>query len=189
MSAAFLHPDQSTTHPMASLKVSHALGWNLADWSDFEITFRISGRIIVKKNNLAIITLGKGPFAPRRIAPNNDYKKWEERAAAELAEQWASIFPFATPYPIQDQTRFNLRVVTYFEDKRGIPDLCATYEGPQDVLEDHKPTCDRDKCAKHGGVIANDKFVCGHVGSDRLLDPDDPRVELTLTPHRPTPNP
>lgn len=186
-SPEFLHAQQrgrvDTVSTLDGLVHRHALGWHREDWSDFELRFRISGRIIVKKNNTQVIWLG-----PRAsIGYTAEYKAWEKRAAAEIAEQWKSIFPFATPYPLQDRTRLNLRVVTYFEDKRGIPDLCATYEGVQDVLEAHKPRCDLKKCHRHAGVIANDKFVCSHIGSDRLLDPDDPHTELTLTPHRRTP--
>lgn len=176
--ADFLHAHQRRGRP--GIRHVHSLGWHLDDWSDFEITFRISGRIIVKKRSHIVIRMG-----PRwSIGYSSEYKKWQNRAAAEIAEQWQSIFPHGAAYPLQSETRFNLRVVTYFEDKRSVPDLCASYEGPQDVLEAHKGTC-REDCAKHGGVYVNDKFVCGHVGSDRLLDPDDPRVELTLTPHRP----
>lgn len=40
---------------------------------------------------------------------------------------------------------------------------------------------------KHAGVIANDRAICGHVGSDRRIDANYPRTELTLTPHREVP--
>lgn len=156
----------------------HALGFHAEDWSDFELHFRISGRIIVKKRSHIIVRMG-----PRvSIGYSSEYKRWEKAAAAELAAQWAAAGITA---PIPAEVKLNLTVITWFENRSGIPDLSATLEGPADVLEAHKPTC-REDCKRHSGVISNDKWIFGHVGSDRLLDPDDPHTELILRPHRPT---
>lgn len=163
----------------------HALGWHLDDWSDFNLTFRISGRMIVKKRSLKVIRMGER----YSVGHSTEFRHWEKRAAAEIAAQWQSIFPHGAAYPLQSETRFNLQVVTWFENRVGIPDLCATFDTVQDVLEAHKSTCKAD-CKKHGGVIVNDKLICSyHPDCDRLLDPEDPHTDIVLRPHRPTANP
>lgn len=156
-------------------RIEHELGWHNEDFSDFELRFVVPGRLMVKKNHQKIIKLGK--FS--RIAPGTNYEHWQRDAVASLAQQWSRV----SRVPVPDGIALNLCVVTYLADRRGWPDLCATYEGPQDVLEVHKRTC-KTNCRKHAGVIANDKWICGHTGSDRRIDPGYPRTELTLTPHR-----
>jgi hypothetical protein len=155
--------------------VEHAHGWHCEGFSDFEITLVVRGRLIVKKNHHAVIRIGKR----MSIAPDGEYRRWEKLAVEQLAAQWASV----SRIPIPAGKPLNLRVITYLPNARGVPDLCATYEGTQDVLEAHRERCDR-KCRKHAGVIENDAWVCGHIGSDRRMDANDPRVELTLTPYR-----
>ena len=171
-------PEGPSQGSPAKTRLTHALGWHLADLSDFEFTLVVRGRIIVKKNHLTVLKLGQ----LTRMAPDSVYKRWERDAVEQLAAQWSGVFC----EPIPAHIELNLRVVTYMQDRRSWPDLVGTYEGPQDVLETHKPTCGRGSkpCAKHAGVIANDRAICGHVGSDRRIDPDFPRAELTISPHR-----
>lgn len=168
----------------ATRRIEHELGWHYEDLSDFEFRLVVPGRIIVKKNHLTVMRLG----GRTRIGPDGEFKRWQKTAADALSDQWSAVFR----EPIPKHVELNLAVISYLESRRGWPDLSGTYEGPQDVLEAHRSTCDltvgvrthRPKCRRHAGVISNDSQVCGHVGSDRRIDPDNPRVELILTPRR-----
>jgi hypothetical protein len=168
-------------------RIAHALGWHLEDLSDFRFTLVVSGRPTPKKNHLKPIRIG----GVGRIATDGEYNRWERHAWSELTAQWAQVFKEPIPIIVE----INLAVVVYLENHRAWPDLSALYEGPQDVLEAHKPRCDLTlgarnglpKCKRHAGVISNDRQICGHDGSDRRIDPDNPRCELVLTPHRRSP--
>jgi hypothetical protein len=164
-------------------RISTDLGWHYPDLSDFRITLVVSGRPIVKKNHLTVYRAGKR----MSMGPDGEYKRWLRRAWEELTRQWAAEFR----EPIPGDIEINLAVITYLENRRGWPDLSGTYEGPQDVLEGHRHTCNlepgKQQCRRHAGVITNDRQICGHVGSDRRIDPNNPRLELVLTPHRRSP--
>lgn len=155
--------------------IVHELGWHIPDLSAFEIRLSIPGRLVTKKNNVQPIVIS----GHASIGYTSAYKAWEKMAAAALAAQWGAVFR----EPIPAYVDLELQVLTYLPDRRGWPDLVATYEGPQDVLEAHRRTCP-PKCRRHSGVISNDRQVFGHTGSARLVDPANPRVELVLTPHR-----
>ncbi len=160
------------------------LGWHYEDLSGFEFRLVVPGRPTPKKNHLKPIRIG----GVGRIATDSDYNRWERHAWLTLQAQWSAAFRMPIPADIE----INLAVVTYLENRRAWPDLSALYEGPQDVLEAHRTRCDLTtgprngltKCKRHAGVITNDRQICGHVGSDRRLDPHNPRCELILTPHR-----
>lgn len=177
-----------TTACTAPARIETPVGWYLEDYSDFEFKLVITGRIVPKKNHLKPIRIG----SRGSIATDSDYNRWERHAWMELRQQWSSVFSEPLPKHIE----LNLAVVSYFDDLRSWPDLSATYEGPQDVLEAHRSTCDLTvgkrnglpKCKRHAGVITNDRQVCTHHDSDRILDRDiPPRVEIYLTPRRRTP--
>lgn len=159
-----------------SERVETVLGWHYPDLRDFEFKLVVHGRLIVKKNHLGVRQFG----GHSSIGPDGDYKRWEREAFKQLGAQWSSVFNMAIPADVP----LNLCVVTYMPDRRGWPDLSGTYEGPQDVLEVHRSTCDLKKCRRHSGVITNDRQVFGHVGSDRRIDKAAPRAELTITPYR-----
>lgn len=158
-----------------SERIEHALGFHHPDLRDFEFRLVVRGRIIVKKNNLGVRQFG----GHSSIGPTSDYTRWERSAFEQLSVQWSTVFRV----PIPADVPLNLAVITYLPNRRGWPDLSATYEGPQDVLEEHKRTC-KPNCRRHAGVFSNDRYVCGHVGSDRRVDASDPRTELVITPHR-----
>lgn len=164
------------------------LGWHFPDLRDFEFRLVIEGRPIVKKNHLTAIIIGKR----RSIAPDTIYRAWEREAHRQLTEQWGAVFKA----PIPKHIGINLAVITYLENRRGWPDISGTYEGPADVLQAHRPKCDltimpklkTTRCRQHAGVIANDSQIRGHVGSDIILDRNNPpRVELIITPPIKTP--
>lgn len=158
------------------------VGFYLSDWSDFALTFTVSGRLIVKKSHHKAVQIGE----LLKVVNDTEYGQWERRAWEELRLQWALV-----GRPIPKHVELNLRVLTYLPTLSGWPDLAGTYEGPQDVLEAHKRTCDltpgqRDgnpKCKKHAGIYVNDKMIKGHVGSEVILDRGNPaRAVFTLTP-------
>lgn len=156
-------------------EIRHALGFHFPDLHDFEFRLVVRGRAVMKKRSQKVHQVG----GHSSIGWSSEYKAWERDAAAELAAQWLALFRSAIPADVA----LNLCVLTYLPDRRGWPDLSATYEGPQDVLEAHKPTC-KPKCQRHAGIITNDRQVFGHVGSERRIDAQRPRTELILTPHR-----
>ena len=156
-------------------RIDHALGFHYPDLQDFEFTLVVPERPIVKKNNIQIMR--RGSFSS--IGYKSRYARWEVAAANALKTQWSVLFK--SPIPID--VTVNLCVLTYLPDRRGWPDLSASYEAPQDVLEAHRGTC-KDKCRRHSGVIANDRQVCAHRGSDRLVDKRYPRMVIVITPHR-----
>lgn len=151
----------------------HELGFHAEDMTTFEFNLTIRGRSIMKKNSNTVRKFGERAS----IGPSTKYKNWEKQAAQEIADQWGRVFS----EPLPKGTPVLIRVLTYLPNRMGWPDLAATYEGPQDVLECHRKAC-KPKCAKHGGVYFNDKDVFGHPGSVRLVDKENPRVELRITP-------
>lgn len=152
--------------------IRHALGWHHPDLSVFEFSLVIPGRSIMKKNSSTVRRFGDRAS----IGPSSAYQGWERFAADALARQWGRVFR----EPIPGHIELAMRVITYLPNRSGWPDLVATFEGPQDVLEAHKGTC-KPQCRKHAGVIVNDRMICDHPGSDRQVDRDNPRVEITLT--------
>lgn len=171
-----MSPAQLSLQAPQQQRREHRLGWHYDDLSDFEFRLVVPGRAIVKKNNISVWSIS----GRASMGPNSKYSRWERAAVAHLLAQWTPIFAG----PIPKHIALNLCVLTYLPNRRSWPDLSATYEGPQDVLEAHRTRCDLKKCKKHSGVITNDTQICGHVGSERHVDPTNPRVEIILTPHK-----
>ena len=174
--------------PTAARRIETPLGWFVPGLADFELRLVIPGRIVPKKNHLKPIRVGRAG----RIAPDSVYTAWERSAWAALVEQWAPVFR----EPIPKHIEVALTVIAYLPNRSRWPDLAACFEGPQDVLEAHRPTCDLrvgvrnglPKCRKHAGVITNDSQVCGYpLDSDRRVDKANPRTEIILRPYRRTP--
>lgn len=160
---------------LGSERIVTALGFHYPDLRDFRFTLVVPERPIAKKNNIQIMRRGR--FSSIGYKPR--YAKWEVAAAHSLKTQWSPIF--RSPIPLD--VTINLCIMTYLPDRRGWPDLSATYEAPQDILEAHRSTC-KPNCRRHSGIITNDRQVCAHRGSDRLVDKLHPRLVITITPHR-----
>lgn len=119
--------------------------------------FKITGHPYVKKSNMKLVMRGRKLV---RI-PTPNYQQWAILAQRQIRSQTSRTEPI--DYPINLQCLFFVRT-------RGVVDLSALYEGIQDELV---------KC----GVLKDDnyKIVASHDGSGVFVDPEDPRMEITIT--------
>lgn len=124
--------------------------------SDHLEMFTILGHPYVKKSNMKLVMRGRKLV---RI-PTANYTAWATEAHKQIDEQMTVAEPI--DFPINLQCHFYVR--TY-----GVVDLSALYEGIQDEL-----------VKKH--VLADDNFkiVASHDGSRVFVDPDNPRMEITI---------
>lgn len=149
--------------PSGVVRVEHALGWHVSDWSAFELRLDIEGGVRVLKNSKRIVRFGKGPTARMAIVASPQSKRYQASASAQLREQWRQVF--AAPIPLN--VPVNARIVAYLPTRRRV-DLSNVYQGPEDALQ-------------HAGVLYDDWQIAGHDGSRRRYDKAAPRVEITLT--------
>jgi Holliday junction resolvase RusA-like endonuclease len=126
------------------------------------LRYTVSGRPYVKKSNQRVVpVMRKGKPSFTKI-DTPVYKQWHKRALQELNRQRIPAHPI--------KQRLNMKAVFYMPDRNRV-DLSALYEGIQDVLVEV-------------GVIADDNFkiIAGHDGSRVLIDKNNPRMEIELTP-------
>lgn len=152
----------------------HALGWHLRDMTDFELHLLILGAPIVLKNSRQLLIINGRPMS----IPSAAAKRYLESASQQLAAQWSAVFR----EPIPKHIALNAAIRSYLPTRR-LADASNLYEAPQDAMKTHTRHC-QPRCKKHGGVLVDDVSIRTHNGSDRLYDPDNPRVEVVLTPHR-----
>lgn len=93
----------------------------------------------------------------RFLQPNKLYREWARHAELQLRRQWRG-------QPLDSW--LHVRALFFLPDKRRT-DLSNLLEAPADALELAK-------------VIDNDYRIVSWDGSRRLLDRDQPRIELTL---------
>jgi hypothetical protein len=175
--------------------VTHALGWHLPGWRDFEIRlvidfapFEIVLRPRSKKPQIATI---RPVFSWKRsrqvvmikgrgsIGLTPQAKNWAKAAATQLRGQWSAVFR----EPLPKRVRLNAAIVSYLRDARLI-DASNLYQGPEDVMQACRPKCKRG-CMVHAGVMDDDSQIESHDRSRRLIDRENSRVEITLTPYDP----
>jgi len=126
------------------------------DWPIIEM-FNIPGHPYVKKSNMKLVMRGK---KLTRI-PTPNYSAWAKVAHVYIGHQMTVKDPI--DFPVNLQCHFYVR--TY-----GVVDLSALYEGIQDEL------------VKMGVLIDdNFKIVASHDGSRVFVDPEDPRMEITIS--------
>ena len=121
------------------------------------LRYVITGHPYVKKNNMKLVMRGKKLV---RI-PTTNYQEWARSAHEQIARHINPGSPIN--HPVNLQCHFYVR--TY-----GVVDLSALYEGIQDELVKM-------------GVLEDDNFkiVASHDGSRVFVDPDNPRMEITIT--------
>lgn len=121
------------------------------------IVYVIYGHPYVKKSNMKLVRRGKKLV---RI-PTLNYQEWAKEAHKQIDKHMNPATPI--DYPINLQCHFYVR--TY-----GVVDLSALYEGIQDELVKKN-------------ILADDNFkiVASHDGSRVFVDPDNPRMEITIT--------
>lgn len=118
-------------------------------------TIVLQGAPRTKKNRGKIWKAGNRTI----IMPAAPWMQWRDALkAAALEQRW--------PKP-QMAGSLNCRALFYRDARRG--DAVGYYQGLADVLEEL-------------GIVENDRFIEQWDGSRLLLDRDNPRVELTLSP-------
>lgn len=141
-----------------------------------EITFRIEGQPITKKNSQEIFNNPKGrPF----IVQSKQSRLWAEKAAWQLRTQW-----HGRP-PITGDVNLAARVYR----AKAIGDLVGFIQAIQDVLEEPSAASLKKKRKKppaKASIIKNDRQVVSLDGSRLLKDAVHPRVEIILTVLDPT---
>lgn len=122
--------------------------------------FVILGAPPVKKNRMQIVTNPK--IARPFLVPNQKYKKWRSHAVQQLKSEWRDV-------PLSDF--LHVRALFFLPNARRV-DLSNLLEAPADALEE-------------AGVIENDYFISSWDGSRRMLDRNNPRIELTVRTGQP----
>jgi len=161
-------------------RLEHRQGWHYTDWSDFRIELVISGEPVILKNTRELLILpGKGGQRGFRChscgaslrpssRPSKVAQLWTNLAIGKLKLQWWRV----QRQPIPKGVFLNAAIVSWLpKGKRG--DSSNLYQAPEDALT-------------KAGVIADDHWIRTHNGSDRMRDRHRPRVEIVLTPYRPT---
>lgn len=97
----------------------------------------------------------------RFVRPGDPQARWMEDAILQLRSQWRG------QKAIPKHERLNAAIVSYLGSRRLI-DASNLYQGPEDALQ-------------YAGILEDDCCIRSHDGSDRRYDPEDPRVEITLT--------
>lgn len=143
-------------------RIEHALGWHLPDLSAFEFRLVIQGDPVSLKNSKKAVRV-KGRLL---FVPSSKVSAWMKQAALQLMCQWQPIFREPIPLSIQ----LNAKIVSYLPTRR-LTDASNLYQGPEDVLQ--------------GICITDDSQIEAHDGSRRLYDPENPRVEVTLSRFQP----
>jgi len=126
------------------------------------------------KRGRQVIKIGQGSQQRTSIGLTPHAKKWAAAAASQLRSQW--IFR----QPIPKTVNVTMRVLTYHPTGR-LLDASNLYQGPEDILQTCRPKCP-DNCKMHAGILSDDSQVENHNDSERLVDRNRPRVEITLKP-------
>jgi Holliday junction resolvase RusA-like endonuclease len=123
------------------------------------VRFVVVGRPATKSNHQSIMRGKKGrPF----VMQSAQYRAWEELAVAQLRGQARGrTFSDWITRPM------NLRAIVYRD--RNIGDLGNYLKAICDVLE-------------RAGIVENDRLIMGFDGSRLLIDRENPRVEVELSP-------
>lgn len=110
-----------------------------------------------KKTSNRLVRAG----ARHRILPSKAWEEWRDVC-------WVASGPWRRKW-LEAPLAFNVNVTALFyrDARRG--DAVGYYQGLGDVLE---------YCA----IVANDKYITQWDGSRLLVDRDNPRVELEITP-------
>jgi hypothetical protein len=174
--------------------IQNSLGWYFADWSEFELRLVIDFEpftIKVKKKKVTI----RPTFSWKRarevimiagkpsIGLTTPAKHWAKSAVAQLTDQWSRA---GMTEPIPREIQINAAIVSYLPTAAET-DSSNLYQGPEDVMQAHKTgkrPC-KARCRVHSGVMVDDAQIKTHNGSDRLIDRQRCRVEITLTPYAP----
>lgn len=175
--------------------ITNRLGWYLPDWSDFELRLAIDFApfaITARKKKVTI----RPTFSWKRarevvmiagkpsIGLTTPAKHWAKAAAAQFVDQWFVSGQMTEPIPREIQ--INAAIVSYLPTA-AVTDSSNLYQGPEDILQSHKTgkrPC-KPKCRVHAGIIVDDAQIKTHNESDRLMDRNRCRVEITLTPYSP----
>lgn len=152
-------------------RICHALGWHRPDLSEFEFRLVVHGKARSLKTSKRAFSIG----GVARIVNSSASRKWQQHAAALLWAQWRSVF--REPIPLH--VPVNAKIVTYLPTRAKV-DASNLYQAIEDVLQAHTERC-KEKCQIHAGILTNDSQIESHDGSRRRYDPEDPRVEITLT--------
>jgi len=152
-------------------RITHALGWHLPDWSDFELRLWIEGPPFSWKRARQVIKFG----GHASIGLTKEAKAWQSSAVLQLTTQWSAVFGGPIPKTIP----LNAAILSYLPTRR-LTDMSNLYQGPEDVMQACGPRC-KPGCKKHAGVIEDDVAIESHDGSARLYDKHRPRVEIVLT--------
>lgn len=159
-------PEGPSQGSPAKTRLTHALGWHLEDLSDFEFRLVVRGPPAVLKNSKQIVTLpGRRPI----LVSSRQAKAYQKTATEQLRAQWSSVFCEPVPREVEVSAAF----VAYLPTRRRT-DLSNLYQGPEDAMQ-------------AAGVLTDDAQIASHDGSRRRHDPQDPRVEITITRHRGAP--
>lgn len=153
--------------------ITTALGWHVEDLTGFEFRFVLRLRPFSLKRGKQVVKFGDRAS----IGLSSEAKAWLRDAAAQLAQQWRPVFGAQA---IPKDVELNAAIVSYLPTK-ALPDASNLYEGPQDALKRCTRWC-KPKCDRHAGVLVDDVSIRTHDGCDRLVDQDNPRVEIVLTP-------
>lgn len=131
------------------------------------MTFTITGDPVTKKNSSRIFRAGRGgrPF----VAKSKAAATWEARAIRQLRKQ-RGLYPTGVPLTVApERAPLNLAAKIYLDDRRPVGDLLNYLAAIADALQ-------------NSFVIENDKQVLRLDGCELLVDRENPRVELELTP-------
>lgn len=161
----------ATAHPR---RIEHALGWHLADMSDFELRLVITGRPMSFKRAKQVVKFG----GHASIGLTTEAKAYLRDAVAQLRRQWGAVFAG----PIPREVALNAAIVSYLPTRQ-LTDASNLYQGPEDCMQTCRPKC-KPGCQVHAGVMVDDAQITSHDGSRRRYDKTNPRVEVTLTPGR-----
>ena len=106
-----------------------------------------------------------------RVLPSKAWESWVKSARIQRVDAPLTRYrgPFVTHWifgTLPDRP-YNCAALFYRDADRG--DAVGYYQGLADLLE-------------RVGVLSNDKFITSWDGSRLLVDRENPRVEITLTP-------
>lgn len=118
------------------------------------MTITIPGNPVTKKNHQRILKTRDGKSF---VAPSSQYKEYEDMCAWFITKE-------AIDYPV------NVKCEYFMQTERRV-DLVNLLESTCDILV--KYGCLKDD---------HSKIVVSHDGSRVLLDRENPRVEITITP-------
>jgi hypothetical protein len=175
--------------------ITNPLGWYLPDWSNFELRLVIDfAPFVVRFRKRADVTI-RPTFSWKRarkvitiagkssIGRTPEADHWAKAAVGQLEDQWRCA---GMVEPIPREIEINAAVVNYLPTA-AVTDSSNLYQGPEDIMQAHKggkKPC-KPKCRVHACIIVDDAQVRTHNGSDRLIDRQRCRVEITLTPYAP----